>query len=395
MTMPNHHGKNHTIPAPGHRRSRAWIVVLAALWTLWGCGPRDETLRIGLLIDSGVHIGQPTAQAARLVEREVEARGGVEIGGRRYPLELIVAETNNSPEDAVAAAQRLINVEGVLALVGPSISRSAIPVARLAERAGVVMVSPASTRDELTVDKEFVFRVTYTDSTQLEALARFVVGTPEISRLAVLYDVTDVYSRRNAEEFRALLASTDLEITAFEPYTAGETDFSEHLRRIAQTEPDTLFLPNYSDDVIAQANQARAMGLGVTFVGSDGWTPQRLEGIKSLEGAYLSKSWSLDWGRTQVRSRAFIETYEALDGREPHNVSALTYDAFGVLFWALGKAGTLDAVKVRDQLQGLEDYGGVSGTFSYRGTGGNPRRPVTILRLGDGTKPEFHRLIEP
>ncbi|GAB4495964.1 MAG: hypothetical protein OHK0052_04860 [Anaerolineales bacterium] len=89
--------------------------------------------------------GRMTVNAAELAIRQINDAGGLEINGQKYQLVLAVQDDTGEPEGAVAAAQTLINQKRAVVLVGPQFSKNAIPVADVAERSGVPMISPMST----------------------------------------------------------------------------------------------------------------------------------------------------------------------------------------------------------------------------------------------------------
>ena len=102
-----------------------------------GVGARAETLTLGLLTyisEGSSQNAQDRQRAFHLAVAHLNQAGGV--FGR--PVEAVVADTKLNPDTAVAEARRLIEDEGVHAIVGPSTSANARPVAeQVAGPAGV------------------------------------------------------------------------------------------------------------------------------------------------------------------------------------------------------------------------------------------------------------------
>lgn len=364
-----------------------WLTALIAGLGLAisGCGGEPvapEELRIGFLADMPTPIAEATTNAARLAFEAVDAAGGVDLGGRRYAVKLLIEDTGNTPEGATRASLRLINRHKVAAIVGSSYSRNAIPSGEVAERAGIPMVCPGSTHPGTTADRRYVFRVSFVDAFQGRVMAQFAREDLERTTAAVLYDVADTYSRGVAEQFRRVFEEAGGRVVAFESFTTGDRDFGPQLERVQAAEPEALFLPNFSTEVILQARQAKDLGIDAALLGGDGWLVDGLAENRQLDGGFFTLSWHR--GLSVAESEDFIARYLDAYGREPDETAALTYDAFGLLLDAAARAGSPDPGPIREALARTEGYPGVSGPITFRGRGGDPRRTAVVVRVKGG-----------
>ncbi|MCP4656724.1 MAG: ABC transporter substrate-binding protein [bacterium] len=337
---------------------------------------------------------QSYVDAATLAVQAANDAGGLEVGGSRYRVVLIVEETPSTPEDLSRATLRLINRENVVAIVGPNNSRNAIPAATVAEYARIPMICPGSTNPRTTAGKDYVFRVAFTDPFQGRVLARFAVEELRAPTAAVLYDVADAYSRDVAAAFKQALEAAGGQVVAFESYTTGDQDWSDQLVRIRDRNPGVLFFPSLNHDAVAQATQARRLGIDATPLGSDSWTMAALTHHPALEGAFVTQNWHVSAAGASPEAGAFVAAYRRAYHRDPAGGPALTYDALRIFFQAIRSAGRADPESIRDALSQLEDYRGATGRITYRGTGGDPRRPAVIVRIKEG-KVIFHKLVNP
>lgn len=371
-----------------------WVTGLLLLAGAPGCGRRVEPapIRIGVLVNLAGSEGTSTEQAAALALEAIDTAGGLEVGGRRQPVKLLFEDTRTSPEGAIAGVRRLVQ-RGVVAIVGPSRSRDAIAAAGLAENSKIPMISAASTHPETTDGKRYVFRVTFTDTFQGVALARFASEDLAASTAAVLYDIASTYNRDLATVFQRTFEAAGGKMVAIETYVTGDSDFRRQLERIGDAGPEILLLPNYDEEIPLQVRQARQMGIEATFLGGDSWTQVKLGELPELEGTFFSQHWHLDAAESHPQARQFIAAFRRAFGDDPNNDAALTYDAFGLLFHALESAGK-DPDQIQQALAGIEGYRGVTGTITYRGTQGDPRRPISIVQVGRG-ETVLYREIEP
>jgi branched-chain amino acid transport system substrate-binding protein len=382
--------------------SRVVFLSLAVLLLmLAGCAgraaapaPADE-IRIGLIASfSGKFSetsGRSTSDAAQMAVKAVNDAGGLEVNGRRYRIVLVQGDDQDNQQEAVKVAQKLINQENVVAIVGPQFSRNAIPVASVVERAQIPMISPMSTSPETTAGKQYVFRVGFVDDFQGSVVARFVREEFGADRAAVLYDVASAYNKGLAEVFKQRFEAGGGEVVAFESYTTGEQDFTAQLMRIKESQPQALFLPNYDSEVMLQAKQIRALGLEAPIIGSDSWNPRTMTDTPELDGAFYSHHWHMDSDNPQ--SRPFVTAYRQQYQRDPTTTAAMTYDALGLLFQAIQQQGRVDPTAIRNGLAAMQQYAGVSGTIRYQG-GGDPVKSAVILQLKDH-QAHFYKLVNP
>jgi branched-chain amino acid transport system substrate-binding protein len=376
---------------------RLWIVALVLAFCLpisCGGGGKVEPIKIGVIAPitgSIPAVGGSTVNAANLAVQEVNDAGGLTVGNRQVPVELVIEDNEDKKEKAVSAAQKLINQSDVVAIVGPQASRNAIPAATVAEEAHVPMISPWSTNPETTAGKQYVFRVAFIDPFQGRVMARFAIEDLNTQKAAVLYDVASEYNKGIAEIFRQVYEDAGGQVVAFETYTTGETDFEAQLTRIKESGAQVLFLPNYYNEVPLQVRQAREVGVEATIIGSDSWGGLEAKDLADMEGLFFSTHYAPDIA-SPVAER-FIAAYEAAYGQTPDDVAALTYDAFGMLFEAIRSQAKTDSESIRNGLASISRFEGVTGVMEYKGTG-DPIKSAVILKI-EGGGFHFYKLAEP
>jgi branched-chain amino acid transport system substrate-binding protein len=371
-----------------------------------GCGKKEDlpAVNVGLIAEltgSLSAFGASCKNAAEMKLAQIDEKGGIEVGGNKYRLKLVIADSQSTPEGAVAAAQSLIKEDTVVALVGPNASLEAVPVAAAAEATRVPMISPSSTAPRTTVDpasgqpKQWVFRTCFTDAWQGEVLAKFADGYVHAKKAAVLYDPSSEAPRIQAELFKQAFEKGGGKIVAFETFKSGDKDFSQVFAKIRKAEPDVVFLPGYYNDIAVQLPQAKKAGLTCPLLGSDNWSAPDLLKVagKEAEGSFYSANYQPE--RRNEITGAFVISYKKRFGDAvPDDVAALTYDALGLLVEALGKAGKPDRMAVRDALAGIRTYDGVTGKMTFPTGSRDPVKNAVMYKI-EGGKPSFVTNIEP
>ena len=194
--------------------ARNWIVLcrvgLLAVFAALACGSpvaagsaHASALKIGLLMDYSTGNEEAVRNRQRAFELAIKHvnRGGGVLG---RPVEFAIGDSTVDPEKAVTEARRLVEVEGVHAIVGPNSSANALPVAeRVIGPASIPAITFSATSPRLTAaaDRDFLFRTALSDVAQGPVLAR-ITREREVDNVGVLY-VDDAWGRGLAGAFRA------------------------------------------------------------------------------------------------------------------------------------------------------------------------------------------------
>lgn len=335
-------------------------------------------------------VGASCRNAAKMAADEVNAAGGLEVGGKKLKVEIAVEDNGGKADQSAAAAQKLITQDEVVAIVGPNASRYAIPASEIAESNQTVFITPWSTNPKTTLDavtgkpKRYAFRSCFIDPFQGKVLAKFALETMKARKAAVLYDVASDYNKGIAEVFKADYEKLGGKVVAFETYTTNDKDFSAQFTKIKAAAPDVVFLPNYYSEVPLQVQQAKRLGVTAPFLGADAWGSADLLklGGADLEGYYFSTHYAAD--NASPAAVKFIGDYTKAFGAPPDDVAALTYDAFGLLFTAMKNAGKTDREAVRNALAKLPGYPGVTGDMKFQEGSGDPVKSAVILQVKGG-----------
>jgi branched-chain amino acid transport system substrate-binding protein len=378
-----------------------WRVVapLVLALVVAGCGGSDEdSIVIGLNMESTgsiPNVGAHSQAAAEMFAEEVNAAGGVTVGGEQRELELVVEDNAGTADGATAAAESLIE-DDVLMLVGPNASVAAVPAGGVANEQQVPMISPWSTNASTTLGRPWVFRVPYIDLFQGPILAEFAADELGAERACVLFAADSDAPRGVAESFRvAFQASHGPDsVPAYQSFTTGTEDFGEQLEVIAGADCDVLFTPQYYNEVPLIVRQARAQGIEVPIVGNDGWSDPQLTKLcgTDCDGTFFGAHY-VPAGATGA-TKEFIDKFEAREGEIPSDVGALTWDAMQLVVEAIENCGELtgdsatDRECVRDGLAAVREFEGITGTMSFDHEG-DPTKCMVIATI-EGGQARFH-----
>jgi len=373
------------------------VLVLIGTVLLTACGgggaaPAEIKIGINAPLTGDIpKVGEQTKFAAEMYVEEINGAGGLEVGGKKYKLTLVIEDNESKAESATAVNTKLITQDKVLVIVGPQASKQAVPAGEVANNNETPMISPWSTNPNTTLNRPWVFRVPFLDSFQGPVVAKFVTEEFGFTKAAVLYDVASDYPKGLAEFFKK--GWEDLHgagsVVAFESFTTGDTDFSAQLTKIKNSGAEFLFTPQYYNEVPLIVQQAHQLGLDMPIVGSDSWgDPQTLELCGAdCEGSFFSTHYAAA-GATGA-TKEFIDKYNAKYGYIPGDVAALTWDAMLIVSKAIQDCGKItgdlkqDRKCVRDAMANIKEFEGITGKMSFDEQG-DPIKCAVIVQIKNG-----------
>ncbi len=237
------------------------LIFSASAWS-WG---RKTTIKVGInapITGDIPKVGEGSKYAAKMWLEDVEKAGGIEVGGKKYPVELVIEDNESKAESAVKANTKMITQDEVLIIVGPQSSKQAVPAGDVANNYETPMISPWSTNPATTKDRPFIFRACFLDPFQGPVVANFITDEFGFDKAAVMYDVASDYPKGLAEFFKMAWEEKHGpgSVVAYESFTTKDTDFSSQLTKIIRSGAQVLFTPQYYNEVALIVQQAKQLG---------------------------------------------------------------------------------------------------------------------------------------
>ena len=362
------------------------LLVLAIVLAACSSGEpaaEEKTVKVALLFPlSGgqVTFGESSRDGVLLAIEEWNAKGGP----AGYKIEYSIEDSQCSADPARNAANK-VSSEGIKYILGEVCSSASIPVSEVAEEKGIIQISPTSTNPSVTLKgdgstKDYVFRACFIDPFQGKVGAKFALDNLSAKTAFILLDQGNDYVRGLAENFEVSFTEGGGTVLGKETYVKEDTDFSAILAKVAEANPDVIYLPDYYNIVNLVLKQAKEKGITAPFVGGDGWDSADLD-VAAADGGYFTNHYSPEDTRPIVVD--WLKNYGAkYNGAVPDALATLAYDAANLMFSAIDKAGTTDTAVVKDILAGIE-MEGVSGKITFDEFH-NPIKAAVILQVKDG-----------
>lgn len=296
-------------------------------------------------------------EAEQLALGQINGAGGV-LGG---DLEMVIADSGCDPKIAVDAAQKLVNVDQVSAIVGAICSGGTIAAAdSVIVPAGVVAVSPSATAPAITdlEDNDLVYRVAPSDAYQGVALAR-LADKLGLRSVAMTW-ANDDYNSGLASVFREAFTGLGGRIVAEAMHQPDKPSYRSELATLGASGAEVLVLfAYYNGSGILIMRQSLENGIFDKFMGADGMVdPSVIQelGADNLAGKAVFTAAAADEESPSYKAFASALTDAGGDPASPY--TAQGYDAAFLLALAIEHAGTGDRGAISKSLRAVSSAPG-------------------------------------
>jgi branched-chain amino acid transport system substrate-binding protein len=331
-------------------------------------GSGAEGYRIGAVLDitgPGASLGAAQRDTLELLVDELNKSGGID--GEN--VELVIEDNESTEEGAVRATEQLINEEGVALLLGASRTGPSLAMRPIAEDAEVPMISLAS-NSAIVEDSKWVFKTAQNDSVALERMVSYAEEQGWNS-LGVMRDSSGL-GEGVTETLTELATAAGVEVVADEKFAPDATDFTAQVVRLRNAGADANIIWGVVPASPLAQRAYDAIGPDSPVMHSHGVSnAQFLEAADgSAEGIIVPASRllvpdELPADHPQHGAVAqFTELVQDRTGEAPSAFAGYAHDAFALAVDALEAEGP-DREALRNHLEGVQDFVGVTGVYSF------------------------------
>lgn len=350
------------------------ILALVALMAVTCYAQKKEPYKVGAIFSitgPASWLGEPERRTARMIEEEINAKGGI----NGHPLEVIIEDDVGDETKAVNAVNKLIEKDQVLAIIGPSRSGPSMAVVPIVEKAQVPFLSCAAAEaivnDPNTgKERKWTFKTPQKDS-HVAIRIYEDLKSKGITKVAIMSE-TAGFGDQGRKQLKKYAAEMGFTIVADETYGDKDTDMTPQLTKIRGTDAQAVI--NWSI-VPAQSiipKNMRQLGMTIPLYQSHGFG-----NVKYAEAAgEAGEGLIFPAGRLLVAERlpddhpqkkVLVEYKKAYEAKYNEPVSTFgghAYDALWLVIKALEKVGP-DKAKIRDFIENTKGFVGTGGIFNF------------------------------
>ncbi|THB78134.1 MAG: branched-chain amino acid ABC transporter substrate-binding protein [Desulfobacteraceae bacterium] len=291
--------------------------------------------------------GISSLRGCEVAVEDINAKGGI-LGKK---VELLIGDDVCKPEIAVNMATKLIS-DGAQMVVGHVCSGCTIAANKLYKDANLIVISPASTNDDLTLKGEHpnFFRTIAYDGAQADLMTSFAKNDLKAKKIALVHDKGD-YGKGQMELAKAYFEKLGgVEIVLFEGVTTGAVDYTAIVQKIKRSKAEVTMWGGYHSDASKIVGLIKKKRVKTTFFGGDGIIG---DNFTTLAGKYSEGVYATGPNDTSGNPlyQEISKKHQKKYGEDPGTFFHNAYACVQALANAAEKAGSLDYDKMHAALK--------------------------------------------
>ena len=373
----------------------ALVLVLAVLLLLAaGCGKgsKSEPYVIGGIFSitgPASYLGEPERNSLEMVAEEINAKGGI----NGHPLKLVIYDDEGDVTKARLSAEKLLQKDKALAIVGPSITPASMTVLEITEKAKMPLVSCAAAAGITAPakDRRWTFKTAQTDQMAVARIYQYC-QKHGIAKVAIL-TVSSAFGVAGKEQLLGQAAQYGMEVVGQEVFGDKDTDMTPQLTKLRSLPAQAVICWGVGPAPALVAKNMKQLGLTIPLIQSHGAASKKFielagdaaEGIIMPAGKLVVYQQLPDTDPQKAVCKEYTEKYKAKFKAPESSFGGYAYDAQRMLNEALAKGGS-DQAKIRDALEGIKNFAGVSGVFNMSPEDHNGLTPdaFVMVKIHDG-----------
>ena len=320
-----------------------------------------KTIKLGAILSitgAGGVYGPQSRDGMMLAVNQINSAGG--INGAK--IELSVEDDASDKAQSAQKAQALIQESQVMALLGPTLSNSAVAVHPLAEKLKTPILAVSTTGIHIVPDCNFpdttpckyVFRDSLGEETAIPDNIKAYADDQHPKTGVLLVAQDDKFSSDGGKIVQATVGQHNIQLLKTIPFSKTDADLSPYVTQAVQLKPDVIFITSLGGIPAKIMTSARNQGWQGQFLGGNGFntaTVSKQAGAAG-KGARSASAWYI--GNDFTSNKAFVDAYKKAYGKDPDQFAAQGFTGILILADAAKRANLTfsDLASDRDKLRG-------------------------------------------
>ena len=338
--------------------------------------------------------GKYTKDGYDLYVEEINKAGGINIGGKRYKVEIKYYDDESNADTSAKLVEKLITEDKVPLLLGPYGSSPTFATSAIAEKYQTPMVEANGAAENIfSRGFKYTFGILSPGKMYLRGVIDLVNSLdPAAKKVAILVE-NDLFAQEVADGAEAYAKEKGMQVVYKDKYPAATKDVSSLLTVVKGQSPDLLLGSGHLQDSILIVKQAKDLGVNAKAYGFSVGpaTPEFRDTLKKdADYIFGGSQWTptLKYNGDDIfkTPENYTKIFKARYNYEPPYQAAESSAALVTYQKAIEAAGSLDKQKVRDALAKL-DFTSFYGRIKFDDRGINVYKPMAVEQLQtDGQK---------
>ena len=330
----------------------------------------EEPIRIGAVFSAtgpASFLGEPEKNTVLMLEETINSRGG--LLGR--DIEIIVYDDETDVDKCVLSTDKLLENDGVVAVVGPSTSGNTLAIMDKFATAEIPLVSCAAAERIVQPVSPWVFKTPQSDRHAVTRILNHVIAQG-YTKVAII-TVSDGFGQAGRAVLQELIPAMGLELVADEVYGPEDTIMTAQLTSINDQNPDAIICWGTNPGPAAIAKNRVELGIETPLYMSHGVASKKFielageasEGIMLPAGRLILAEQIADENPQKQLLLDYIAEYKATYDAQVSSFGGYAWDAVMLVVTAIEMGQSADPTDIRDNLEKILGFVGTGGIFNF------------------------------
>jgi branched-chain amino acid transport system substrate-binding protein len=355
-----------------------------------GTAAPKADVKVGVVISLtgvGNAYGPTQRNGVQLAAERINAAGGV--NGAK--IVLVIDDDQSTTDGGVTAFRKQVSQDRVVAILGPTLSNTAVAAHPVAQSAQTPVIAISNTGDGI-VGKcsygpcDYIFRASLGESTAIPQTVSIAKSKLNVKSVVLMYAQDDKFSSDGFAIFKKALDSAGITIKKEIAYSKNDVDLSGPVTAALAESPDAVVNSSLAGPAIQVLKEVNKRKPGLLVIGGNGFnTPAIIASAgAAAEGAVSGAAWYL--GNPDPVNKDFVAAYKAKYNVDPDQFAAQAYSGLYILLDALKRTPSVTSVlhdKLRTQIELTTGVKTPLGEFSFNSSH-DVNQKVYVVQIKNG-----------
>ena len=330
------------------------------------------------------YLGEPERNSMEMVAEEVNAKGGI----NGHPLKLVIYDDEGDVTKARLHGTKLSQDKNVVAVIGPSLTHTSMAVLEITQKTKLPLISCAAGIGitEPANERAWVFKTAQTDQMAVDRIYQYLQKNNQ-KQVAIL-TVSTGFGVSGKEQLLALAPKYGIQVVAQEVFGEKDTDMTPQLTKLRGSAAQAVICWGTGPAPALVAKNMKQLAITIPLIQSHGAASKKFielagdagEGIIMPAGKLTIWSQLPDTDPQKAVCKEYATKYTAKFKAPESSFGGYAYDAMNMLLKALQKAEG-DPAKIRDELERIQKFVGISGVFNMSPEDHNGLTPEAFVMV--------------
>ena len=327
-------------------------------------------------------------------------KNGVELAAQRIndaggangaKIVLVIDDDQSTTDGGVTAFRKQVSQDRVVAILGPTLSNTAVAAHPVAQSAQTPVIAISNTGDGI-VGKcsygpcDYIFRASLGESTAIPQTVNTEKSKLNVKSVVLMYAQDDKFSSDGFAIFQKSLAAAGITVKKEIAFSKTDVDLSGPVTQALAESPDAIIDSSLAGPAIQILKEVNKRKPGMLVIGGNGFnTPAIIASAgAAAEGAVSGAAWYL--GNPSTENKDFVAAYKAKYNVDPDQFAAQSFSALYILLDALKRTPSVTSVlhdKLRDQIELTTGVKTPLGEFSFNASH-DVNQKVYVVQIKNG-----------